>query len=62
MKDGYVFQGDMVFTKEEKRSAMPSDDADSVGNSFGSNAYGIMNSVRKKWPNIVVPYDTSEVS
>ena len=48
MKDGYVFQGDMVFTREEIRSAMSGGDADSVGNSVGSNTYGIMNSVRKK--------------
>ena len=57
MEDGYLFQGDMVFTKEEIRTAMAGGDVDSVG----SNAYGMMNSVRKKWPNGVVPY-ISEIS
>ena len=44
MEDGYLFQGDMVFTKEEIRTAMAGGDVNSVG----SNAYGMMNSVRKK--------------
>ena len=48
MKDGYLFQGDMVFTKEEIR-AMSGGDVDSLGESVGCNAYAVMmNSVRKK--------------
>lgn len=45
-------------SKAEIEIAMKGGDVDSIS----ENAYGLMNSKYRKWPNAVVPYNITEIS
>ena len=55
--NGFLFQGDMVMSKEQIDLAIEGKDVD---NPSGNVAFGLMKSARYKWPNGVVPYVLSD--
>ena len=55
--NGFLFQGDMVMSKEQIDLAIKGKDVD---NPTGNVAFGLMKSARYKWPNGVVPYVLSD--
>ena len=55
--NGYLFQGDMVMSKEKINVALKGGDVDKPN---GDVAFGMVKSSQYKWPNGVVPYVLSD--
>ena len=58
-KNGYVFQGDMIMSKDEIDTAIHGGDVDKPKEDL---AFGLSRSLYRKWPKGIIPYDITAIS